>query len=151
MQTSASWDVFISHAYEDKAAIARPLAQALSAIGLSVWFDEFTLSAGDSLSKSINYGLANSRYGIVIISSKFLAKKWPQRELAGLFAREDQTKVIIPIWHEVTEEIVRSHSPILADRLALRSSERLDELVKELVARDEYTVWRSGVDRNVVR
>jgi TIR domain-containing protein len=133
LHTLTSWDVFISHAYEDKATIARPLAQALSVIGLSVWFDEFTLTAGDSLSSSINYGLENSKYGIVIVSERFLEKKWPQRELAGLFAKEDQAKVIIPVWHEITEEAVRSHSPVLADRVALRSSVSIDKLVKELL------------------
>ena len=133
MQTITKWDVFISHAYEDKDAIARPLALALARIGLAVWFDEFTLTAGDSLTKSINHGLENSKYGIVIVSQKFLAKKWPQRELAGLFAKEDKSKVIIPVWHEVTEQLVRSHSPILADRVALKSTASLDELVRELL------------------
>lgn len=133
MQTSNSWDVFISHADEDKDAIARPLAQALSDMGLAVWYDEFTLTAGDSLNKSINHGLENSKYGIVIVSDNFFAKKWPQRELAGLFAKEEEAKVIIPVWHEVTEETVRTYSPILVDRVALRSSAGLDELVKDLL------------------
>ena len=133
MQTLSSWDAFISHAYEDKDTIARPLAQALSDMGLSVWYDEFTLTAGDNLSKSINHGLENSKYGIGIVSDRFLAKKWPQRELAGFFAKEGEAKVIIPVWHGVTEETVRTHSPILADRVALRSSAGMDELVKDLL------------------
>jgi hypothetical protein len=37
------WDVFISHSREDKEAFARPLAKALAASGLSIWFDELTL------------------------------------------------------------------------------------------------------------
>ena len=43
------WDVFISHASEDKDNVARPLAQALRAEGYRVWFDEFTLTVGDGL------------------------------------------------------------------------------------------------------
>src|SRR5882672_5293005 len=93
------WDVFISHAYEDKEAIARPLAEALQKAGLKVWFDEFSLRVGDSLSQSINKGLAQSKYGVVIISHAFLAKQWPQRELAGLFGKEDDNRnIILPIW-----------------------------------------------------
>ena len=42
------WDVFISHATEDKDAIARNLAQALRAKGLRVWYDEFSLTASAS-------------------------------------------------------------------------------------------------------
>ena len=133
MPTLTNWDVFISHASEDKDAVARPLARALSAAGLSVWFDEFTLTAGDSLSKSIDHGLSNSKYGIVIVSSEFLNKRWPQRELAALFAKEEESKVIIPVWHDVTEQLVRNHSPLLADRFALKSTMTLDELVRELL------------------
>ena len=86
------WDVFISHAWEDKESIARPLAEALRARGLRVWFDEFTLSVGDRLRRSIDRGLANSRDGIVILSPHFFAKEWPQKELDGLIQREDRGK-----------------------------------------------------------
>jgi hypothetical protein len=99
------WDLFISHASEDKDDLARPLAQSLEQAGLKVWFDDFTLRIGDSLSRSINYGLAHSKYGIVIISKHFIAKEWPQKELAALFSKEDgSTKVILPIWHNITAE-----------------------------------------------
>ena len=47
------WDVFISHAWEDKEAFARPLAKGLSERGLKVWFDEFTLTVGDSLQSQL--------------------------------------------------------------------------------------------------
>jgi hypothetical protein len=47
-------------------------------------FDEFTLSVGDRLRRSIDRGLANCRYGIVILSPMFFGKEWPQRELDGL-------------------------------------------------------------------
>ena len=40
------WDVFISHASEDKDAIAAPLAQALAERGLRVWYDELSLTLG---------------------------------------------------------------------------------------------------------
>lgn len=37
------YDVFISHASEDKEEVARPLAEVLRRNGLSVWYDEFEL------------------------------------------------------------------------------------------------------------
>lgn len=43
------YDVFISHASEDKDAVVRPLANALRNSGLRVWYDEFELRIGDSL------------------------------------------------------------------------------------------------------
>jgi hypothetical protein len=43
------WDGFISHASEDKATVARPLAFRLQQLGLHVWMDETQLRIGDSL------------------------------------------------------------------------------------------------------
>jgi hypothetical protein len=115
-----AWDVFISHASEDKDAAAIPLAQALRRAGLRVWLDRQELSIGDSLHEKIDEGLANSRYGIVIISPTFLAKRFPRKELDGLFAREDasERKVILPVWHHIDKVTLARYSPILADRLA---------------------------------
>lgn len=128
------WDVFISHASEDKETIARPLAKALEAQGLSVWFDEFTLLVGDRLRRSIDRGLANSRYGIVILSPMFFAKEWPQRELDGLVQREERgEKVILPVWHNVAAEQIRAYSLILADRVGVSSRRGLDHVVAELL------------------
>ena len=84
---NGEWDAFISHASEDKEFV-RPLADALRARHLSIWYDEFTLLLGDSLRRSIDRGLARSKYGIVILSKKFFEKEWPQKELDGLVARE---------------------------------------------------------------
>ena len=129
-----SWDVFVSHASEDKESFARPLAKALEGKGLKVWFDENTLKVGDSLRRSIDRGLARSRYGVVVISKAFLSKEWPQRELDGLVAREDDGgKVVLPVWHEITAADVKRRSPTLADRLAISSSKGVDEVVVELL------------------
>src|SRR5262245_33346133 len=97
------FDAFISYATEDKETFVRPLAHALTALGASVWYDEFALKLGDSLSASIDKGLAKSRYGIVVLSKAFIAKPWPQRELQGLVAREmGGMSTILPVWHDLT-------------------------------------------------
>ena len=117
------WDVFVCHASEDKEDFARPLAEGLRARGLKVWFDEFTLTVGDSLRRSIDRGLAHSKFGVVVISPNFLRKEWPQRELDGLVAREVAgVKVILPVWHEIAVDQIRTYSPTLADRVAVSSS-----------------------------
>lgn len=68
------YDAFISHATEDKAKVAKPLSKALTTMGFNIWYDEFELKVGDSLRQSIDQGLANSRYGIVVLSPAFFAK-----------------------------------------------------------------------------
>jgi transposase len=128
------WDVFISHASEDKVALAKPLADALSAHGVRVWYDDFTLMVGDSLRKAIDRGLAQSRFGIVILSEAFFQKHWPQLELDGLVARESLgVKVILPVWHGVEALQIRQHSPTLADRVAVSSSRGLNHVVTQLM------------------
>jgi hypothetical protein len=127
------WDLFICHASEDKEEIVRPLVDALVNVGYSVWYDEFELKLGDSLRRSIDKGLAQSRYGLVILSPHFFEKNWPQTELDGLAARErDGEKVILPVWHNVDEPTVREYSPTLADRVAALTSKGLDSIVKKI-------------------
>ncbi|WP_299980688.1 toll/interleukin-1 receptor domain-containing protein [uncultured Pseudoteredinibacter sp.] len=127
------WDFFISHASEDKDAVARPLYDALCDQGYSVWFDEATLSLGDSLRQKIDEGLSKCSYGIVIISNDFLSKPWPQRELDALVSREDSgSKVILPVWHEVTHKEISLKSPLLASKLAAKTSSGIVGIVKEV-------------------
>jgi hypothetical protein len=130
-----TYDVFLSHASEDKDAIARPLYVALVARGLSVWFDEAVLKLGDSLRRKIDEGLSKCQYGIVILSPRFLSKQWPQRELDGLVARETASgeKAILPIWHEIDRDGILTYSPPLADRFAGRSEEGIDGLVQRIL------------------
>lgn len=134
MTPATTWDVFVSHASEDKVTFARPLAHALQARGVRVWFDAFTLTVGDSLRRSIDRGLAQSRFGVVVLSEAFFQKQWPQLELDGLVAREAAgVKVILPIWHAIDESRVRAHSPMLADRVAVSSARGLDYVVDQLL------------------
>jgi hypothetical protein len=127
------WDVFVSHAHEDKEEIADPLARALISWGLQVWYDKFILTIGDSLRESIDRGLRNSRYGVVILSPNFFNKRWPQQELNGLVSRENSgVKVILPVWHNIGYEQVAEHSVILADRLAANTSDGLETVVEAI-------------------
>lgn len=128
------WDVFISHASEDKAPVARHLADILAASGVTVWLDEAELKLGDSLREKIDDGLNHSQFGVVILSPHFFAKHWPKSELDGLFARETGgKKVILPVWHEVDADLVRSYSPMLAGRFAVNTDEGLHEVAKQVV------------------
>lgn len=129
-----AFDIFISHASEDKDSVARPIASFLDEnTELSVWYDEFTLNPGDSLSEKIDYGLANSRYGLVVISHAFMNKNWPKKELRGLSALnvEGQNK-IIPVWHNILKEDVISFSPTLADFYALNTGDGISSVCNDI-------------------
>lgn len=131
--TGKRWDVFISHASEDKEDFVRPLAQALEKSGLEIWFDEKTFTVGDRLRETIDSGLSKSRFGVVVISKNFFAKDWTKEELEGLSTKEiGGVKVILPIWHNITRDEVAAHSPTLAGRYAALSSDGIDKVVQQL-------------------
>ena len=118
------WDVFISHASEDKDQVAGPLAEKLATLGLRVWLDKNQLKIGDSLRDKIDEGLSQSEYGVIILSPSFFSKRWPKQELDGLMSLEsDHEKKILPVWHNVTATEVARFSPLLAGRLAASTNE----------------------------
>ncbi len=128
------WDVFISHASEDKDAVAIPLYDLLSEAGLRVWFDNFELTLGDSLHQKIEEGLANSRFGVVILSPNYPPKHWTVQELNGLFAREEGgQKVILPVWHNLKKAELLKEYPILADRLAVNTNDGIEKVAEKII------------------
>ncbi|PJZ64121.1 molecular chaperone Tir [Leptospira wolffii] len=128
------YDVFISHASEDKDDIVRPLAVALQNEGLEVWYDEFTLRIGDSLRQKIDQGLANSRVGLVVLSKAFIAKGWTNYELDGIITKAvSGEQILLPIWHAITKQEVIDFSPSLADKVARNtSSHTINEIASEI-------------------
>ena len=134
------YDVFISHASEDKDAVVRPLANALVQHGLRVWYDEFELKIGDSLRRKIDKGLANSRFGIVVLSRDFIKKGWTNYELDGIISKAvSGEQVMLPIWHEITKQEIIAYSPSLADKVARNtSSYTIDEIANEIAELIQY-------------
>lgn len=135
-EVAREYDVFISHASEDKDAVVRPLARALQSAGLAVWYDEFELRIGDSLRRKIDRGLANSRFGIVVLSQDFLKKGWPNYELDGIITRVNSgDQVLLPIWHNISKEAVVEFSPSLADKLGRNTATHtVVEIAAEIAA-----------------
>ncbi len=127
---------FISHDSRDKADIAHPLALMLEERNCPVWYDEFSLRVGDSLRESIERGLKETRKCILILTPNFLRNEgWGKREFNSVFTREllEKKNVILPVWHEVTEQEVYDYSPSLADKYALNwSAEDKEDIADKL-------------------
>ena len=79
-----------------KESIARPLTEELEARGLRVWFDNQEILIGDGIRQKIEEGLAQSRYGVVILSKPFISKFWTNFELDGLIERVDTRQLLLP-------------------------------------------------------
>lgn len=134
------YDVFISHAWEDKESFVEEFVEELKRIGLKVWYDKSQMKLGDSMRQRIDDGLKKSRFGIVVLSPDYIkeGKYWTKTELDGLFQLESiNGKTIIPIWHNLQKKEVIAYSPTIAGRLAAStavfSPEEIAKQIKDLV------------------
>ena len=124
-QKDEEYDVFVSHAWEDKKEFVDELVSEMRKLGLKVWYDTDKLKWGDSMREKIDKGLSKSRYGIVVLSPEYIRedKYWTKAELNGLFQKETiNGKTILPIWHNLTKQQVTEYSPLIADRKALTTA-----------------------------
>lgn len=128
------YDAFLSHAVEDKMPIANELYQRLTDAGLKIWYSGRELSVGDQLTATIEEGLAQCRFGIIIFSHHYVSKVWALREFFTLLLKDQQgRKVILPVLHEITpEELAEKHLNI-AEFFALPTKGGIEPVVEKLV------------------
>ena len=131
------YDVFISHAWEDKEDFVDEFVSELRRRNIKVWYDTSEIIWGDSMRKRIDDGLRRSRFGVVILSPNYIAERkyWTKAELDGLFQLESiGGKMILPIWHNLTKSQVLEYSPIIASRLAISTAMMTaSDIAEELV------------------
>jgi small-conductance mechanosensitive channel len=138
-ETSEEYDVFVSHATEDKESFVDEFVSILrEEYQLKVWYDVLTIKWGDSIRAKIDQGLKKSKFGIVVLSRNYIKKHWTQYELEGLFQRESfGGKLILPVWHDITKQEVQNFSPSLAGKMAMNTAimtpQEIAEKLKELV------------------
>ncbi|WP_049936322.1 toll/interleukin-1 receptor domain-containing protein [Haloplanus natans] len=114
--STGEYDVFISHANEDKDAVVDALAQQLEALGVDVWYDDDQIQIGDSLMDSLDEGLSGSQYGVIVLSENFIDKNWPESELKALMQRFQQDDVgIMPLRYEIPHQAIVDSYPLLSD------------------------------------
>lgn len=91
--------VFISHASEDKADYAEPLAKALRAKGVDAWLDKWEIKPGDSLVERIfEEGLADAGTCVYLMSPNSVDKDWVRAEFENAVAQRIAKKIrLIPV------------------------------------------------------
>jgi len=153
MKMEKKYDIFISHASEDKDSLVRPLATVLERLSVRVWYDEFSLQLGDSLIASIDKGLQESRFGLVVLSKSFLGKNWTEYELRSLMTRQiDGERVILPLWYGVTKEDVKKCSLYLADIKAVTiTRDNYNAVIALILKVVRPDIWQEMRMRSVLR
>jgi hypothetical protein len=132
-------DIFICHAGEDKEGVVRPLVEAFSQTGISCWYDEAEIKWGDSITGKINEGLAMSRYVVVVFSTSFMNKNWPERELNAVLNQEassGEVKVLpLIVGSEEQQAQILAKYPLLNDKRFLPWDGDIRGIVKALKTR----------------
>ena len=119
-----AYDVFISHASEDKVPFVDMLVDELLQRGVKVWYDRHVLTWGRSIRQNIDVGLRQSKFAIIVLSEHYIQKYWTQKEFNALFNLGSQLgDFLLPIWHNITPERAKEFSPMLSDSFALKSSD----------------------------
>lgn len=139
MLATESRDVFVCHGGEDKEEIVRPMVGAFQQASISCWHDEAEIRWGDSITQKVNEGLGMSRYVIVVFSSAFAEKNWPQREMnAALNAEASTGEVrVLPllVGSEQDKERILAQFPLLNDKRYLPWDGNLRTIVREMLKR----------------
>ena len=131
--TAAFYDVFISHAYEDKNEFSSRLALQLKKKGLKIWYFGLELKLGDSIAASVNYALKNASFGIVFISPVYFELQWAMNELEELFSEEERLGRIFPVLHGVSAEMISARLPVLTGRLFVSTGKGMQNVVRRVL------------------
>lgn len=126
---------FISHAKSDSREFSMKLANALTKLGCPVWFDEYSMTIGDSLVESIEAGLKETDKCIFILSPDFLANQgWCKHEFKSASMKQifEKKNIILPVWHGVNSDDVYQYSAALADAIGVQSSLGEDLVAKKI-------------------
>lgn len=96
--------VFLSHSSED-AELARRLALDLQSANVDVWLDQWELGVGEEIVQSIEQGVDEAEFVIVLLTRASVASEWVNREWRRKVHDEARTERIsvVPVRGETCE------------------------------------------------
>lgn len=118
------YDVFLSHASQDKLEFVDGLYKDIKKLGVNVFYDTDSIGWGDRWKEKILQGTKNSEFAIIIVSEHFFGREWTEKELYEFLSRENETgqKIVLPIVHNISIDQLRVKYPELAEIQALPSN-----------------------------
>lgn len=128
-----AYDVFVSHANDNKQSFVDSLFDGLSRLRINIWYDSSEIDWGDDLKDKIMEGLEKCRFGIVVLSPEFIGRQWTEAELLELLNRQNERreKVVLPLLYNLTVEQMVAKYPALASIKArvITADEDADDVV----------------------
>jgi len=115
----AEYDIFLSH-YSGDDALARSLERALTAAGISVWYDGAEIKLGDSILAKMQEGIQRSRYGLILFTPGFLSStsgfRWGEVEAYLAEQLASGRTNLLPLVAGVDHEAFQRKMPLLKSR-----------------------------------
>lgn len=123
------WDVFISHASEQK-QIFQPLFKKLDS-NFFVWYDDDQILTGEKFETAIETGLKFSAFTIFIFSNEYFDKKWPQTELDHSINKYG--KKSFPIAYKISVNEIIKKVPSIKEHKILEITDESDLKIEKII------------------
>lgn len=123
--------VFISYSSKDKEDV-KALIPYLNGIDLPVWFDEYNISIGQSITEGVQSGIQQSEMVIFWVTKNFLESRWCRTEMNAFIKKmiEEDNILFLMLDDEVE---IKSLPLLLSDIKHIRRENRsLPDLVETL-------------------
>jgi len=133
-----TYDLFLSHANEDKIDYINELHSVLIELGINIFYDKEKLNWGDNWKKAILEGVRESEFAIIIISKNVFDREWTERELNEFLHLQNESgqKTILPLFHNVEFKDLKDKYPQLEYILGIKSKETTKENIAILFAKE---------------
>lgn len=103
------YDVFISHAGEDK-VFAHRLRDGFNSVGLDAFVDQADLLGGADADTQMMGAVTKAPIGLALLSKEYLRKEWPLRELRLIVGEDTLLPVLYNIsYEEAKKALVEGH------------------------------------------
>lgn len=92
-------NIFISYSHQDRPFVSR-LAGDLKAAGLPVWWDQWEIGFGDSITRKVSDGIEKSAYLLAVLSPRSVQSDWVRLEIGSGMMRQlsaEKDIAIIPL------------------------------------------------------
>jgi len=74
--------IFVAHSSKDS-GVSKRITESLKQRGLEVWYDEWEIKVGDSITQKISDGLEQGDFLVVVLSRNSVVSRWVQKELSA--------------------------------------------------------------------
>lgn len=144
------YDVFLSHAANDKISYVNELYDVIRTLGITVFYDSTAITWGDKWKEKIIEGLHSSEFAIIVLSEQFFDREWTERELHELLEQqnENKQKLVLPLLYGITIEQLTKKYPQLGEIQCISAMTYSKEKIAILLAKELIKRYKAIGEKN---